>query len=279
MKTLALLGHPISHSVSPVMHNAAASALGLNYQYVAQDISPDLLSDAISNLRIGKWVGANVTIPHKKAVIPLIDELGDTAKAVGAVNTLIRVDNQIHGENTDIEGFLMEIDSLEINLTNRPALIVGTGGSARAVAFALLQRTAEVRLLGRNIQAGTQIAHDLQQITGGDILRFDWNPTDLRQASQDCALVVNCTPIGMVPNVNNTPWFPSVPFPPKTFVYDLVYNPIETMLVKQARSNGIQAHSGLGMLVRQGALSFTLWTGHQPPMTVMLEAAEKELND
>jgi len=176
MKTLALLGHPISHSVSPIMHNAAASALGLNYQYVAQDISPDLLSDAISNLRIGKWVGANVTIPHKKAVIPLIDELGETAKAVGAVNTLIRVDNQIHGENTDIEGFLMEIDSLEINLTNRPALILGTGGSARAVAFALLQRAAEVRLLGRNIQAGTQIAHDLQQITGGNILRFDWNP-------------------------------------------------------------------------------------------------------
>ena len=100
MKTLALLGHPISHSISPVMHNAAASALGLNYQYVAQDIRPDLLSDAISNLRIGKWVGANVTIPHKKAVIPLIDELGDTAKAVGAVNTLIRVDNRIHGENT-----------------------------------------------------------------------------------------------------------------------------------------------------------------------------------
>jgi shikimate dehydrogenase len=279
MKTLALLGHPISHSVSPVMHNAAASALGLNYQYVAQDISPDLLSDAISNLRLGKWVGANVTIPHKKAVIPLLDELGDIAKAVGAVNTLIRVDDRIHGENTDIEGFLMEIDSLEINLTNRPALILGTGGSARAVAFALLQRASEVRLLGRNIQAGTQIAYDLHQITGGNILRFDWNPIDLRQASQDCALVVNCTPIGMVPNVNNTPWFPSVPFPPKTFVYDLVYNPIETMLVKQARSNGIQAHSGLGMLVRQGALSFTLWTGHQPPMTVMLEAAERELND
>ena len=254
MKTLALLGHPIAHSVSPAMHNAAALELGLDYQYIAEDITPKLLSDAISNLRIGKWVGANVTIPHKKAVIPLIDKLGDTAKAVGAVNTLIRVDNRIHGENTDIEGFLMEIDSLEINLTNRPALILGTGGSARAVAFALLQRASEVRLLGRNIQAGTQIAYDLQQITGGDILRFDWNPTNLKQASQDCALVVNCTPIGMVPNENNTPWFPSVPFPPQTFVYDLVYNPIETMLVKQARSNGIQAQSGLGMLVRLGAL-------------------------
>ena len=279
MKTLALLGHPIAHSVSPAMHNAAALELGLDYQYIAEEITPKLLSDAISNLRIGKWVGANVTIPHKKAVIPLIDKLGDTAKAVGAVNTLIRVDNRIHGENTDIEGFLMEIDSLEINLTNRPALILGTGGSARAVAFALLQRASEVRLLGRNIQTGTQIAYDLQQITGGDILRFDWNPTNLKQASQDCALVVNCTPIGMVPNANNTPWFPSVPFPPQTFVYDLVYNPIETMFVKQARSHGIQARSGLGMLVRQGALSFTLWTGHQPPMTVMLEAAERELND
>ena len=279
MKTLALLGHPVAHSVSPAMHNAAALELGLDYQYIAEDITPELLSNAISNLRIGKWVGANVTIPHKKAVIPLIDKLGDTAKAVGAVNTLIRVDNRIHGENTDIEGFLMEIDSLEINLIDRPALILGTGGSARAIAFALLQRAPEVRLLGRNILAGTKIKDDLSKIVGGNLLSFDWTPTELSKASEDCALVVNCTPIGMVPHVNTTPWFPNIPFPPQTFVYDLVYNPIETMLVRQARSNGIKAQTGLGMLVRQGVLSFTLWTGHQPPMTTMLEAAERELND
>ena len=107
MKILALLGHPVSHSVSPAMHNAAASELGLHYQYVAQDTAPELLKNAISNLRIGKWVGANVTVPHKNAVIPLIDELGDTAKAVGAVNTLVRVGDRIRGENTDVEGFLI----------------------------------------------------------------------------------------------------------------------------------------------------------------------------
>ena len=279
MKILALLGHPVSHSVSPAMHNAAASELGLHYQYVAQDTTPELLKNAISNLRIGKWVGANVTVPHKNAVIPLIDELGDTAKAVGAVNTLVRVGDQIRGENTDVEGFLMEIDSLKVNLANRPALIFGTGGSARAVAFALLQRASEVRLLGRNISAGAQIAHDLHKITGRPLLNFDWTPTNLAKASQDCALVVNCTPIGMAPTIHNTPWFPAVPFPPNIFVYDLVYNPIETMLVRQARSKGITAYTGLGMLVQQGALSFTLWTGHHPSMTVMLEAAERELND
>ena len=170
MKILVLLGHPVSHSVSPAMHNAAASELDLHYQYVAQDTTPELLKNAISNLRIGKWVGANVTVPHKNAVIPLIDELGDMAKAVGAVNTLVRVGDRIRGENTDVEGFLMEIDSLKVNLTNRPALIFGTGGSARAVAFALLQRASEIRLLGRNISAGAQIAHDLHKITGRRLL-------------------------------------------------------------------------------------------------------------
>ena len=279
MDMLALLGHPVSHSVSPAMHNAAASELGLNYQYVAQDIAPELLADAITYLRKGKWIGANVTIPYKKAVIPLIDELGDTAEALGAVNTLVRVGKRIRGENTDVEGFLMEIDSLEVDLTGRPALIFGTGGSARAVAFALIQRAAEVRIMGRNIRAGAQLAHDLHKTTGGRLLNFDWTPTDLGQASQECGLVVNCTPIGMVPAVHTTPWFPVVPFPPNIFVYDLVYNPIETMLVRQARSHGIRACTGLGMLVRQGALSFTLWTGHQPPITVMLQAAERELND
>ena len=279
MDLLALLGHPVLHSASPAMHNAAASELGLNYQYVAQDIAPELLADAITDLRTGKWVGANVTIPHKKAVIPLIDELGATAKALGAVNTLVRVGERIRGENTDVEGFLMEIDSLEVDLAGRPVLIFGTGGSARAVAFALLQRAAEVRLLGRNVREGAQLAHDLHKTTGGPLLNFDWTPTDLGQASQECALVVNCTPIGMVPEVHTTPWFPVVPFPPNIFVYDLVYNPIETMLVRQARSHGIRARAGLGMLVRQGALSFTLWTGHQPPITVMLQAAERELND
>ena len=103
MDILALLGHPVSHSVSPAMHNAAAAELGLNYRYVAQDIAPELLADAITYLRTGKWIGANVTIPYKKAVIPLIDELGDTAKALGAVNTLVRVGKRIRGENTDVE--------------------------------------------------------------------------------------------------------------------------------------------------------------------------------
>ena len=142
MDMLALLGHPVSHSVSPAMHNAAASELGLNYQYVAQDIAPELLADAITYLRTGKWIGANVTIPYKKAVIPLIDELGDTAKALGAVNTLVRVGERIRGENTDVEGFLIEIDSLEVDLTGRPALIFGTMNLHR-----LYHRRNPVRLL------------------------------------------------------------------------------------------------------------------------------------
>ncbi len=278
MPVFTLLGHPVSHSVSPVMHNAAAVALGLDYQYTATDVAPEDLSATLERLRSGEWSGANVTIPHKQAVLPLLDELGETASALGAVNTLIRAGKHLRGENTDVSGFLTEIDSFELELAGRPALIFGAGGSARAVAFGLLQRGAEVRILARNLTRGAQLARELHSVTGGRLLNFEWTPTDLGQAAQGCALAVNCTPLGMTPDVHTTPWFPVVPFPDKILLYDLVYNPPETMLVRQARSHGLRAAGGMGMLVQQGALAFARWTGCQPPLESMRTAIRRALH-
>ena len=278
MPMFTLLGHPVSHSVSPAMHNAAATALGLDYQYTATDVAPEDLSTTLERLRAGEWDGANVTIPHKQAVLPLLDELGETTAALGAVNTLIRVGERLRGENTDVPGFLAEIDSFEVELTERPALIFGSGGSARAVAFGLLQRGAEVRILARHLPTGAKLARELNRATGGRLLNFEWTPTDLGQASQGCVLAVNCTPLGMKPEVHSTPWFPVVPFPDKILVYDLVYNPQETMLVRQARSHGLRAAGGIGMLVHQGALAFARWTGCQPPLETMRTAAQRVLH-
>lgn len=279
MSIFTLLGHPVKHSVSPAMHNAAAAALGLTHRYIATDIAPNELQGALDRLRAGEWAGANVTIPHKQAVLPLVDELGETATTLGAANTLVCIGDRIRGENTDVHGFLSEIDSLEVQLEGKPVLIFGAGGSARAVAFGLLQRGAEVRILARNLRAGAQLAHEMHNATGGRLLNFEWNPTSLGQAAQGCTLAVNCTPLGMTPDLHTTPWFPVVPFPNNMLLYDLVYNPLETMLVRQARSHGLRAMGGIGMLVQQGALAFARWTGCRPPVETMRTAAYKALHD
>ena len=278
MAVFTLLGHPVSHSVSPAMHNAAAVALDLDYHYTATDVAPEDLASAIERLRSGEWSGANVTIPHKQAVLPLLDELGETAAALGAANTLIRIGKMLRGENTDVSGFLTEIDSFELDLDGRPVLIFGAGGSARAVAFGLLQRGAEVRILARNVTKGAQLSRELHRVTAGRLLNFEWTPTDLNQAAHNCALAVNCTPLGMTPDVHTTPWFPVVPFPDQILLYDLVYNPPETMLIRQARSHGLRAAGGMGMLVQQGALAFERWTGYQPPLESMRTAVRRALH-
>ena len=278
MPIFTLFGHPVTHSLSPAMHNAAAATLGINYQYTTTDVAPGALSTALDRLRAGEWEGANITIPHKQAVLPRLDELSKTAAALGAVNTVIRDNDKLHGDNTDVPGFLAEIDTLEVQLARQPTLIFGAGGSARAIAFGLLQRGAEVRILTRNLPAGSQLARDLYRATGERILNFEWTPTDLGQAAQGCVLAVNCTPLGMTPRVHATPWFPVVPFPDKILIYDLVYNPTETMLLRQARSHGLRAKGGIGMLVQQGALAFALWTGCEPPVNAMQTAARRALH-
>jgi shikimate dehydrogenase len=280
MAHFVIFGNPVRHSVSPAMHSAAFAHLRLPHEYSPIALSSDQLPQAIALLRAGKWQGANVTIPHKQAIIPYLDELTPTAKAMGAVNTLFWQGNRLMGDNTDAAGFLADLKAHHLLQPASTALIFGIGGSARAVVYSLLQQGYHLRILARSLDKAQAFCQSFGDSTER-IQIFEHTPTHLSQAAEGCGLVVNCTPLGMTPDVGISPWFEGVPFPntPDLLpaVYDLVYNPLETRLMRQARENDLVAVNGLGMLVQQGALAFQRWTGILPPTTIMSAAALQQL--
>ncbi len=266
---LALLGYPLSHSVSPAMHNAALRQAGLaGWHYDAWPVAPEHLADVVARLRDEDYAGANVTVPHKEAVIASLDGLTPVAQAIGAVNTLLKKDGRLIGHNTDAAGFLADLFAHGVKLARRTVLVLGAGGAARAVVAACAGVGAAVRIAARKTvqaQAFTTLA---------PVTAYDWSRLGLLRASDGVTVIVNTTPLGMSPNTAASPWPDDVPFPPDAFVYDLVYNPAETRLVQRARAAGLNADTGLGMLIEQGALAFELWTGQSPSRALMRQAAE-----
>jgi shikimate dehydrogenase len=266
--TLGLTGFPLSHSLSPKLHNAALAAAGLEGSYSLFPVDPahpDELAHLLGRVRRGEIHGLNVTIPHKQSVLPLLDELSETARAIGAVNTIYAKDGRLIGDNTDAAGFW---DDLSSHLTSPifrnskmgeagRGLVLGAGGSARAVVFALQAYGWDVSVAARRIEQAqalvTEFGLQAAQSLNAPISNFD--------------LLVNTTPLGMTPNTETCAW--ESDFPPGAFVYDLVYNPPETLLIKRARAAGLQASNGLGMLIEQAALAFELWTGHNAGRSAM----------
>jgi shikimate dehydrogenase len=270
---LLLIGDPVGHSLSPAMQSAALAAAGLNdWTYTAEAVPAVALPGVVARLRGPEWAGSNVTVPHKQAVVPLLDGVTPVAAAIGAVNTIVKeADGKLIGHNTDAAGFLADLFALEAHFGKGPVLVIGAGGSARAVVAACAGVGARIRVIARR----TQQAESLRAIAALDI--FGWTPLGFLQACDDCTLIVNTTPLGMTPRVGESPWLPGTPFPPGAFVYDLVYNPSETMFAGQALAAGLRASTGLGMLVEQGALAFEKWTGHRAARTAMRQAAEAAL--
>jgi shikimate dehydrogenase len=269
---LALLGYPLSHSVSPAMQNAALAHAGLSdWRYDAWPVEPERLAETVRRLRGDDYAGANVTVPHKQTVIVSLDGLTPVAQAIGAVNTLLKKDGRLIGHNTDAAGFLADLYTHGVKLARRKVLILGAGGAARAVVAACAGVGATVRVMARKQVQAEAFA------TLAPVAVYDWSPLGFLQASDGVTLIVNTTPLGMSPNPAASPWPEDVPFPPDAFVYDLVYNPPETRLVWQARAAGLRAATGLGMLIEQGALAFELWTGQPAPRALMRQAAENKL--
>ncbi len=269
---LGLAGWPLAHSLSPRLHQAALQACGLSGVYELYPFPPlpagrAEMSALLARLRSGELDGLNVTIPHKQSVLPLLDTLTPTAQAVGAANTLFRAEEQLVGENTDVDGFLRDLDDRVAE--NFPgqliqpghALVLGAGGAARAVVYALTQRGWQVHLAARRPEQAEQLAAGFSHLSPA--------PTALAQPLLEAAdlarlslrLLVNATPVGMTPHEEASPWPENLPLPPGCFVYDLVYNPPETRLLRQAKRQGIPAANGLGMLVNQATLAFLRWTG------------------
>ena len=279
---LGLLGWPVEHSLSPVIHQAALEAVGLSGQYRLFAIPPTSdrsvkLKDILEQMRCGNLHGLNVTIPHKQTVIPLLDDLTSTARAIGAVNVISLQEGRLIGDNTDAPGFLADLErSMNGGYSGQSrAIVLGAGGAARAVVYALLGAGWKVCVASRRPKQAQELTKELCAISGkpgSSVAAISLTPSSLKSYLSDCDLVVNATPLGMSPHVDAIPWPQQIPLPAGVFIYDLVYNPPETALVRLARSAGLAATTGLGMLVEQAALAFEQWTGLDAPRSAMRAA-------
>lgn len=272
-----IIGYPVEHSLSPAMHNAAFAALGLPWSYVQLPVEPGQLAAALSDFLLQGFRAFNVTIPHKEHVIPLLDEISEHARRIAAVNTVSVKDGRLFGDNTDWQGFLSDLEHLGHRPDGSSALVLGSGGAARGVVYALLARGCSVVMAARNAGTlGSLIAHARGCFAEASVSGVSFD--DLPSLERRFDLVVNTTPVGMHPKIDASPWPASVPFPQCALAYDLVYNPGETCFMRQASSQGIGAANGLGMLVYQAALAFTIWTGREAPVEIMRQAALRGLS-
>jgi len=258
------------------MHNAAAEALGLNWAYVALPVPPEEIGPAIHGLAALGFLGANVTVPHKQAVMPYLDGISPAARAIGAVNTIVvnrPGQGDLWGDNTDWRGFLDDLATQGVDVSGRDCLVLGAGGSARAVVYGLHHARARVIVLARSVSQATELLADLDLGATAQAASL----SSLAQVAPRLAapLIVNTSPVGMSPLNTESIWPDDLPFPRGAFVYDLVYNPRQTQLMRQAQAAGCAHSNGLGMLLRQGALAFTLWSAQTPDIEVMRYALEK----
>jgi len=261
-----IIGNPVGHSLSPLMHNAAFAALGLNKAYLpfpAEDVK-----SAVDGLRALGVRGVSVTIPHKEAVMAHLDDIDPTAARIGAVNTLVFEGEMIHGLNTDWVGANRALEGLIGPLKGRSVLILGAGGSARAIGFGLLRAGAEVTLASRTPERGQALAK---------VLGVSWHPLERAHELEGSALV-NATSVGMTPNDKQSPVMAQAL---KNFsaVMDIVYAPLETQLLRDAAAAGVMGCNGLEMLLHQGAAQFECWTGKRAPLEVMRKALLEMLSD
>jgi shikimate dehydrogenase len=268
-----VLGYPVRHSLSPAMHNAAFRALGLNGVYLAFEVAPDRLAQAIAGMRGLGIRGLNLTIPHKEAVIPLLDGLTDAARHIGAVNTLFWDGERLVGDNTDAEGFLRALYEAGVNPAGQTVLVLGAGGAARAVVYALRQQGCTVWLANRSRERAEALA---AAFGCAGILPLERDA--LTQVAAHADGLVNCTSLGMEPHADTTPPVPAEALPVGAWVCDLVYRPLQTRLLQAAAARGLTTIDGLGMLVHQGALAFERWTGSPAPVAILAQAARAQIN-
>ena len=277
-RLVGLIGWPVAHSCSPAMHNAAFAALKLNWSYVPLPVRPEALAAAVAGLAALGFRGANVTVPHKEAVVPLLDSLSPEAARINAVNTIVvEEDGRLVGHNTDVAGFIAALRQSGFSPEGRAAVVVGAGGAARAAVHGLLGAgAARILILNRSSARAEKLISELG--TDDRVQALSLTPEALVESAQEADLLVNATPVGLWPNAEASIWPTAVPIPARITVFDLVYNPVETLLLRQAREVGARTIPGLGMLIAQGAAAFRLWTGIDPPLDVMRKAAEEVLS-
>ncbi len=273
-----ILGHPLDHTLSPRMHNAAFAALGLDWAYVPWPVAPDRLGEALRGLRaLANFAGANVTVPHKEAILPHLDALTDAARAVGAVNTIVREADRLTGHTTDGAGLLADLaETVSFQPRGARVVILGAGGAGRSAAFALAAAGARrVAILNRSEDRSRALAAAISSASAGlEAVAYPLHNFPADQILGSADLILNATAVGM--RAGDPSPVDLGPCRPPTVTYDLVYNPPETAFLREARGRGLRAVNGLGMLVHQGAAAFALWTGRPAPWDVMRRALAAE---
>ena len=280
MKKSGILGYPLGHSISPCFQNAAFTNLGIEATYEAWPVVTAELPERIQNLRESDFLGANVTIPYKELVIPLLDEIDDWALKIGSVNTIVNQAGLLIGYNTDTVGFLRAISEYgNYEPSGRDVLLIGAGGAARAAAHALMEaRVKTLWIANRTYDRVKRLADELLEI--GEVKPIGLDGPEFRKSAASVSLIVNSTSLGMkhTSEAHINP-LEGLNIGSSTLVTDMVYNPLDTPMLTDAENRGCRILSGLPMLVLQGAASFELWTGEGAPVDVMFSAARQALID
>lgn len=274
-----IFGYPIRHSISPAMHNAAFESAGIDAVYEAWETAPEDLGDGVGALRSKDYLGANVTVPHKQAVMEHLDDIDSLATRIGAVNTIVNQNGRLLGSNTDALGFINSLkNEAGVNVSGLNVVLIGAGGAARAAAYALSDAQAgELTIANRTVERAESLATELRK-TGAETVSYGISDPDFLSACERADLIVNSTSVGMLhgPAEGESP-IPASAISPGCVVYDMVYNPSRTPLLTDAEKSGARIVGGLPMLVHQGAAAWTRWTGREAPVEVMFEAARDAL--
>jgi shikimate dehydrogenase len=281
-KIIGIIGHPIKHSYSPLMHNIAFELAGLNYIYLPFDVPTSLLKDSLKGIVSLGIKGFNVTLPLKEKIIPLLKDVSEEASIIGAVNTVLNDDGVLRGYNTDVIGVVESLNPYKDELQNANVSVIGAGGAARSVIYALIRnfKVGRINIINRT----EQIAESLKEYFSSKMLfdkikAYHLVPPDVVKVLRDSNLIVNTSSIGMFPDIDDSATTISESFVKDQIVFDVVYTPVKTKFLKIAEQQGARVITGLKMFVEQGAYSFELWTGEKMQTEKVLRALEFYLNN
>jgi shikimate dehydrogenase len=274
-KVIGVIGDPIEHSLSPRMHNAAFQYLGLDYIYIPLRVLKKDLKNAVKGAKAFNLRGFNVTIPHKVSIIKFLDDIDLTARKIGAVNTVVNEEGKLLGYNTDGLGALEALREEGVDPKGKKVVVIGAGGASRAITFQLAYICSKLVILNRTRIRAVKLARELASF-GADVDGGSLTLKSLERCLNDSEILINTSSVGMHPNVNESP-VPRELLRKDLVVFDIVYNPLETTLLRYARSVGAKSINGVGMLVNQGAIGFKMWTGYEAPRDVMRKAVIEDL--
>jgi shikimate dehydrogenase len=276
-KIVGVIGHPIKHSYSPLMHNIAFEISGLNYVYLPFDVPPSSLKDALKGFVALGFKGFNVTISLKEKILPLLKDISEEASIIGSVNTVVNEEGSLHGYNTDVDGIIESLNPHKEELAGAKVSVIGAGGAARAVVYTLIRtfKVGQINIINRTEQRAESLKEYFStKLLFNDLKAFPLIPPDLVETFRDSKLIVNTTSMGMVPDVDDSATTIKDSFMKGQIVFDVVYNPVKTKFLKLAENEGATIITGLKLFVEQGAKSYELFCGEKMPVEKVYRAVE-----